>query len=180
MQFQRLEKNISDVVKEEQIKLGYRSETIRLYYPLSSLNRFLEEDFDADGMCRALAEFSETVEDKWGKIEISYRDTRFCLTIPPQGVDYIHDHMADNEFIKDFIRTIEKHGCTLDDLLQQFYRYSDCVHVEKTEHGEFDYLIYFEDGIPDSFRYCITDEGCHMIYHRFTPDDYHDFGFDEN
>lgn len=61
--------------------------------------------------------------------------------------------------------------------MQQFHKYSDHVHVEKVSHGEFDYLVYFEDGKPDSFRYCITDEGCHMIYHRFTVEDYEEFGF---
>ena len=38
--FTRLEKNIIEVIQEEQIKLGYRSELIRLYYPITSLNRF--------------------------------------------------------------------------------------------------------------------------------------------
>ena len=33
MDFARLEKNIIDVIKEEQAKLGYRKEKIRLYYP---------------------------------------------------------------------------------------------------------------------------------------------------
>jgi hypothetical protein len=47
----------------------------------------------------------------------------------------------------------------------------------RTTHGEFDYLVYFEDGVPDDYRYCITDEGCHLIYHRFTPEDYEDFQF---
>ena len=37
MDFARLEKNIIDVIKEEQAKLGYRKEKIRLYYPLSSV-----------------------------------------------------------------------------------------------------------------------------------------------
>ena len=46
--------------------------------------------------------------------------------------------------------------------------------MEKTAGGEFDYLVYFEDGEPDSFWYCITDEGCHMIYHRFSEEDYKD------
>ena len=32
--FTRLEKNIIEVIQEEQIKLGYRSELIRLYYPI--------------------------------------------------------------------------------------------------------------------------------------------------
>jgi hypothetical protein len=40
---------------------------------------------------------------------------------------------------------------------------------------DFDYLVYFEDGRPDAFRYCLTQEGHHIIYHRFTADDYNDF-----
>ena len=86
-------------------------------------------------------------------------------------------HIYGSEFISSFIETIGKHGCTIDELLQQFHRYSDHVHVERTTHGEFDYLVYFEDGVPDDYRYCITDEGCHLIYHRFTPEDYEDFQF---
>ena len=37
MKFDKLEQNIIDMIKEEQAKLGYRRENIRLYYPLSSL-----------------------------------------------------------------------------------------------------------------------------------------------
>ena len=40
MDFSRLEKNISDVIKEQQAKLGYMREKVRLYYPLNSLNHF--------------------------------------------------------------------------------------------------------------------------------------------
>lgn len=47
MDFARLEKNIIDVIKEEQAKLGYRKEKIRLYYPLSSLNHFFQLDRNA-------------------------------------------------------------------------------------------------------------------------------------
>ena len=42
MYFDRLEKNLIDIIKEEQAKLGFRKEAIRLYYPLSSLNHFFE------------------------------------------------------------------------------------------------------------------------------------------
>lgn len=38
-------------------------------------------------------------------------------------------------------------------------------------------IVYFEDGIPDDYRYCLSLEGEHMIYHKFTPEDYEDFGF---
>ena len=109
--------------------------------------------------------------------EFSNKGEGFCIAIPPSGVDYVHEHTNGSEFIASFIETIGKHGCTIDELLQQFHRYSDHVHVERTTHGEFDYLVYFEDGVPDDYRYCITDEGCHLIYHRFTPEDYEDFQF---
>ena len=33
MTFEKLEKNLMDVVLEEQAKLGFRREKIRLYYP---------------------------------------------------------------------------------------------------------------------------------------------------
>ena len=128
-------------------------------------------------MSELLAEFSKKTVQTLGGVEISNKGERFCIAIPPSGVDYVHEHTNGSEFISSFIETIGKHGCTIDELLQQFHRYSDHVHVERTTHGEFDYLVYFEDGVPDDYRYCITDEGCHLIYHRFTPEDYEDFQF---
>ena len=46
MDFSRLEKNISDVIKEQQAKLGYMREKVRLYYPLNSLNHFFGTEAD--------------------------------------------------------------------------------------------------------------------------------------
>ena len=45
------------------------------------------------------------------------------------------------------------------------------------EHEEFDYCFYFEDGKPDAYRYCVAFEEGHAIYHRFTIEDYEEFGF---
>ena len=39
------------------------------------------------------------------------------------------------------------------------------------------YLIYFEDGEPDEFYYCLDDDDFGVTYHRFTKEDYIDFGF---
>ena len=47
MGYERLEKSLIDLVKEEQAKLGYRKEMIRLYYPLSTLNHFMEPKADS-------------------------------------------------------------------------------------------------------------------------------------
>lgn len=177
MNFLRLENNICDVIKEEQVKLGYRSETIRLYYPLKSLNRFLEEELDIAEMYAALNKFSQFAEDKLGKIDVSNENDRFCLKFLPKASEYIYENTPKSGFIYDFINTVSKHGVSIEQVIDQFKKYSDSVHVEKVTHGEFDYLVYFEDGKPDEFRYCLTDEGCHIIYHRFTIDDYNDFQF---
>jgi hypothetical protein len=177
MDFARLEKNIGDVIKEEQVKLGYRSESIRLFYPLRSLNVLLQTDMGVGEMEMCLKEFCARMEPKFGKAAISHEGERFCFHLPPEAADYIHGHTPESGFLYDFIGIIGKHGTTIEDVLAVFGRYSDRVHVERTTHGEFDYLVYFEDGEPDDFRYCLTDEGAHVIYHRFTVEDYEDFKF---
>ena len=40
--YDRLAQSLIDIIKEQQAKLGYRKEIVRLYYPLSSLNHFFE------------------------------------------------------------------------------------------------------------------------------------------
>jgi hypothetical protein len=177
LDFSKLEQNICDVIKEDQIKLGYRKEVIRLYYPIGSLNHFLQSEFGIEEMRNALKDFGGTVQDKLGAIEISNEGERFCFCFPPEASEYIHTHTPQEGFLYDFIGIVSRHGVTIDEVIALFRKYSDHVHVEKTENGEFDYLIYFEDGQPDSFRYCLTDEGCHVIYHRFTVEDYEDFHF---
>lgn len=177
MQFEMLENNIIDMIEEQQLKLGYLDETVRLYYPLSSLNRFLNTEDDEDMMTKHLERFANEVEDRLGKIDISHKKDRFCVAVPPIGAKYVHDRLNTDGFLARFIATVGKHGCTLDDVFAVFHAYSDCVHIEKVDNGEFDYLVYFEDGKPDDYRYCITNEMCHVIYHRYTKADYEDFGF---
>lgn len=172
--FAKLEINIMDVMKENQIKIGYRSEMVRLYYPLQSLNRFLKSDESADEMQKILSDYFDLGKSRLGNVEISHKGDRFCLQIPTETADYVHENMHENEFIQKFIHMIQRHGITIEELLAVFREYSEHVHFEKINGGEFDYLIYFENEIPDDYRYCITDEGCHMTYHRFTPDDYMD------
>ena len=50
MGYDKLERNLIDIIKEEQAKLGFFREDIRLYYPLSSLNHFFDAADTADEM----------------------------------------------------------------------------------------------------------------------------------
>ena len=177
MDFARLEKNIIDVIKEEQAKLGYRKEKIRLYYPLSSLNHFFQLDVDETGMQEKLSRFSEYEEGKLGSVEVTNKGERFCFHIPEEGAEYVHNNMKENEFIKDLIGVISHHGCKMEDIFELFRQHSDQITIEEMHSDEFDYMICFENDPEDTYRYCFKDEGCHIIYHRFLPEDYADFDF---
>lgn len=172
MDFAALEKHVIGVIAEQQIKLGYRRENVRLYYPLESLNGILQTEATFMEMLNSLEEFSEYTRDRLGHILVESDGERFCLIIPPQGSDYIHTCSAVNGFLSEFINTVRKHGCTLEDALKVFRRYSSQVHVECVDADGYDYVVYFLDGKPDDYRYCLSMEEGHLTYHRFTKEDY--------
>ena len=175
--FKKLENSLIDVIKEEQAKLGYRKEKIRLYYPLSSLNHFFQLDVDETGMQEKLSRFSEYEEGKLGSVEVTNKGERFCFHIPEEGAEYVHNNMKENEFIKVLIELVQKHDCTKVKLLDLFTSYWEKTESQEMDNGEFDFYIRFLDKADDTYYYCFKDEGFHFIYHRFLPEDYEDFGF---
>lgn len=177
MGFKRLEKNLIDIIKEEQAKLGFLKEEIRLYYPLISLNHFFEADDDVDEMQTRLEQFPEEVKKKLGDICVTHKKDRFCLHIPEQGSVYVHEHMAENEFIKKLVELMMNHGIKKEDILAIFQKEAKDIRVGDMHNGEFDFWVRFPEENEDEYYYCFKDEGCHMIYHRFLPEDYADFGF---
>lgn len=189
--YSNLERSLIDVIKEEQAKLGYYREDIRLYYPLSSLNHFFGTNAGEDEMqsildgggkgeadCTSIAAgMNEALSDKLGMVEVSHRGDRFCFHIPPEGVEYVHENTTENEFIRELVQLVAKHGCTIEEVYQLFTKHSGRVRREPMDNGEFDERIWFEDDAKDPYYYCFKQEGEHMIYHRFLPADYEDFGF---
>ena len=67
-------------------------------------------------------------------------------------------------------------GTTLDEVKELFRSQTSECAMEPMDNGEFDLMIRFVDS-EDPYYYCFKDEGCHIIYHRFLPEDYADFGF---
>lgn len=67
MDYSRLEKGIMDFIQEEQVKLGYRKEKIRLYYPLSSLKHFLGEEVSGKSTEELEKEFYEAAGIRLGR-----------------------------------------------------------------------------------------------------------------
>ena len=130
MDFSRLEKSIMDVIKEEQAKLGYRKEKIRLYYPLSSLNHFFQVEGDVTGMLEKLNWFPEYTKQRLGQVEVTNEGERFCFHIPEEGVEYVHEQMKENEFIKELIGLLQKHDCTMEEIFDLFRSHSENLTTE--------------------------------------------------
>ena len=177
MNYELLKKNIIDTITEFQIKLGYEENSMGLYYPLESLNRLLETDLSTKEMQEELTKFSNWAKETLGSVECTHEKTRFRLTIPKEGVAFVYQNFGDNNFLREFIQGTRKSNCSIDDIVDIFKKYSDKIVCEKMDNDEFDYLIYFEDGIPDDYRYCLEFEFGYAEYHRFTPKDYEAFGF---
>lgn len=179
MKFEKLEQNIIDMIKEEQAKLGYRKESIRLYYPLSSLVHLTGEACKEEEMLKALSVFGTTVKDRLGLVQVSAKRERFCFLIPEEGSAYVREHTKPNEFIRELVELVGQHGCTMEEIRKLFETQQSPVIIKPMKDEEFDVLIRFADGSVDPYYYCFKDEGCHIIYHRFLPEDYADFAFEE-
>ena len=89
MKFDKLEQNIIDMIKEEQAKLGYRRENIRLYYPLSSLVHLTGEKLGEQEMLALLTEFGKKTKTCLGGVTVAAKKERFCFLIPEEGVAYV-------------------------------------------------------------------------------------------
>ena len=173
--YQKLMDNLCDIVAEEQAKLGYMKEPIRLYYPLSSLNHFFGGDVSADEMQEKLSKFKSFAYYKFGEVEITHKGERFCFFLSERATEYVHENGGQNQFIFDLVALLAKHGTVMEEVEALFAKQKDAYEIEKMNHGEFDYMIHFVDS-KDKYLYCFKDEGCHIIYHRFLPEDYEDLG----
>ncbi len=167
----KLRKNICDTIKEWQTKIGYRKECVQLYYKQDTLEQFFEFDASSKAKLEAALElFVQENEEDFGRIQVTGEGDRYCLTIPEQGVEYIHERIAESAFLKDFLAVISKRGKTLQDIEQVFYQYSKRLVREKTKDGHT--AFYFaEEGIDD-YVYLIDQDEFGLEYHRFTKRDY--------
>ena len=172
-----LEQNLSGVIAEMALKLGLTGVPLSLNYPCASLGRMLGVADDPQALQPALDAFFAARKDLFGAAEAVPHEDGFCLTIPAEGVARVMSQAPAAAFLRDLIHTAQTPGATADDLLAAFRRHSDRVHVEPVDNDEFDLLVYFEDGVPDGFRYCIDRHDGFVSYHRFSKEDYEAFGF---
>ena len=170
----RLEKNLCGVVLEMALKMGLTASPLSLNYPSSSLCRMLEVSPAA--LPKALETFFAARAEMFDAVHVQAHEDGFCLTIPAEGVVRILSRAPAADFLRDLIQTAQAPGVTAEALVAAFRRHSRHVHVETVDNGEFDWLVYFEDGVPDDFCYCIDAHDGFASYHRFSREDYEAFG----
>lgn len=176
----RLIANMTDQIKEAQLKLGYAEETVRLYYPLSSLCAILEEKItDRQEFFAALGAAFEGWKDcPLGKLSFALHGGRVEISIPPEGVKYVHEKIGEPVFLRALIDLFrENHHCSIQDICRVFERFSGdyvcrALTPQKAADMGFDYVLYFKDRTVDAYYYCIKEEMGHTVYHRFTQEDY--------
>jgi len=178
MKFETLERNVIEVMEEQQAKLGFDGNAVYLFYPLSSLASLLGVCPEEKTILEALNAFCAHARNRLGEVEFTLRDGRVTLVIPAEGGEYVRQRLDDGKFIVRLIRMVASHRASMEDVLALFRSYDAKVHIEKMpENEEFDYLAYFAAGEPDTFYYCLKEDMGHVTYHRFTQEDYHAFGF---
>lgn len=179
--YEALKNNLIYVLKEYQIKVGYTPNSVGLNYPLDSLNRFLSTDCSAEEMTPVLERFGEYVQNELGTLKTEFFEGKYCITVPAKGVKYVHENVKDSGFLTEFIDLLRDHhgNTSIEDILRIFRKYSDKVRCLSVENDEFNYIVYFEDGIPDEFIYCIDIDLGHATYHRLTRADFDALGFEK-
>ncbi len=124
MGFRRLEENLIDLVKEQQAKLGFRPEVIRLYYPVSTLNHFFGSEDTAEEMKVRLNGFGAHMKGTLGEVRVTAKGERFCFLIPETGSVYVHEQMKGREFIQDLVDLVGTHGCSLEEIRELLRRWT--------------------------------------------------------
>ena len=90
MNREKLLKNMTDQVKEAQLKLGYAKETVRLYYPVDSLNTILGSNAKDDQEMLTLLRKAFEEKSSLGELHFHSHAGRVEISIPPEGSQWVH------------------------------------------------------------------------------------------
>lgn len=167
--------HVTGQIQEAQLKLGFVREEIRLYYPASSLCRLLQIEYrEGRELAELLEEEPSLADTALGKINFSLRkDNRIEVRVSREGVEYVRREIPVPPFLERVIRLFgENHHLTIEEICACFGEFNPAFVCKKMEpDADFDYVLYFPDGKPDIWYYCVRMEMGHTIYHRFLKED---------
>lgn len=162
--------NILDNIKEAHIKLGYSSVAMSFNYQMSSLRHLV----NSEDVGKALDELRDYALATLGEISYVFKETQVRITVPAAGVMYVAENVAEKPHLRELIDLVKGPGVTLQQIQQVFAKYSDQVICKPTDESGMDYVLWFADGIPDDYRYCICLDGLGATYHRLSKKDFED------
>lgn len=112
------------------------------------------------------------MKSRLGQLDFRVIRDGWCITVSAEGTAYVND-LTGYDFLSELISAVRNHGTSMEQVLDIFRKYSENLTIKEIRNDEFDLLVY---GVDD-YYYCLTDEGCHVTYHRFIREDYKDLGF---
>ena len=178
MHTEQLERHIIDTIKEWQMKIGYKEENMRLYYPDVSLIGMLElpDGTTEKELKKNLAVFAEIVSERLGQIEISNVGDRYCLNVPPEGCKYISEKIPDSELLKNLLVVLDRRENDMDQVRKVFQDYATehqgiCVEEDHENEG-LGLVFYYTSEETDPYVYCMEQDDFGITYHRFSRSDY--------
>lgn len=171
--FSVLKDHLMNVLKESQMKIGYTENAASINYPPASLCRLLGEELNEQELNDRLSLFCDEIRPLLGTVTVSRYEGQYRLTVSSEGVRYVHEHIPDSPFLKELIALIrERRPKEIGEIIAVFQKYSDKVVVEASDNEEYNYVLYFEDGMPDDFVYLVEARFGYVSYHRLTKPDY--------
>lgn len=172
----KFEQILIDIIQEQQIKLGYMKETLRLYFPISSLGYLLELDITDEKAVvdQKLTNELSRIKPYFGDIRFTSKDNRYAIIIPPEGSAYVYENVGKNIFLEELIQLFNSHQVNIEKVRSLFNKFDPNYICEKSEDIEFDYLLSFTNNDKDNYYYCIKFDEGHGSYHRFNEHDIKD------
>lgn len=172
-----LEKHVIDTMKEWQIKMGSFDMDIRLYYPKTSLCRYMEmeKDIDNAALVQKIEEYIGAVMPYLGTVLITVKNDRFCIRISKEGCEYVEKNVPMPKFLAGLLEELKVQQ--LDSMVSYFEKYA-AIHntrlFKKTDEDDGGTILYFADENVEPYVYCIDQNEFGISYHRFTREEYKD------
>lgn len=172
--FTHLEKNISDMIFEGMVKIGYmEGKSVSVFYDPGLVCYLLDTgEMEETSLQNCMVEFAEFVKPHFHDLKVKFEAGRYEFAVPKEGVKYIYENNTSREFLKKLVQVLQGPACGLEEIIDVFREVSEHITVEEIQHSEFQYVITFQDKHIDEFHYCFTFDEMGHYYHRLLDYDF--------
>lgn len=177
-----LYRHICDNVLEVIEKIGFTATALHYNYPPRTLATLLgDREMGPDALVAALDRFCREHAATLGRLSWRYRpeDDIYTLTLPAEGVCYLHTHEQCPPFTRELIALSRTPMVSRDEIRALFARYAgeDGYVSCPAPEGEFDEVLRFPPSAIAAasercYLYCMEYGEEHCEYHRLLPEDY--------